>query len=153
MEKTGRENGQTASEGGENDMRPPLQMSFKHGVAASSVILTYILWAFILIMIKNQGRHNCASAFPDNAFPPLLLTLLLTVIVFFLTLKKRKRPFLSAAVLVVYTFVFLAFFLTISIVAMCVCSDPAAITKTYLATTMMFAGDIAIEGAMFNGLV
>ncbi len=52
-----------------------------------------------------------------------------------------------------YSSFLLAFVLYVSVAAMCWCSDPETITKTYVAFSLIFMGDIAIKGAMFNGLV
>jgi len=104
-------------------------------------------------MIKSQGQHNCGWAFPAGSFPYLIVVFVLTFIVFFSTLEGRKHIALSFSLILLYVFLFLAFFLTISIVALCWCSDPETVTKTYIVTSMVFMGDIAIKGSMFNGLV
>ncbi len=140
-------------EGGQQETEAPLKTPVRKMISASALILTYILWAFILIMIKNQSMHNCGWAFPAASFPYLIIIFLLTFIVFFSTRMKRKHARLIFALLMVYTSLLLTFFLYISVMGMCQCSDPETVAKTYIAVSMVFMGDIAIKGAMFNGLM
>jgi len=122
-------------------------------IACSAIILSYILWAFVLIMIKSQGHHNCDWAFPAGAFFFVLTILILNFVVFFSTRGNKKHSEIWFTFLIMYSSFLLAFVLYISVAAMCWCSDPEAVTKTYVAFSLIFMGDTAIKGAMFNGLV
>lgn|GEM_PF-2124784 len=154
MKEIERGNGQNlVGESKGSSVQTALKMTLRDWICVGSIILSYILWAFVLVMVKSQGSYNCGSAFPASAIPLTFIVILLTFVVFFTSMGKRRHKFLSLIFLIFYSFLFITFILSVSVVAMCYCSDPATITKTYIVVSLIFAGDIAVKGAMFNGLM
>jgi len=129
------------------------KMTFRDWIGLGSIILSYILWVSVLVMIKRQSDHNCDWAFPGGAIPLTFIIVILAFVVFFSSMKKRRHEFLSLTFLILYLFLFIPFILYISVAGMCWCTDPETITKTYIVFSLIFAGDIGIKGAMFNGLM
>ncbi|NPA74920.1 MAG: hypothetical protein GXO25_02415 [Euryarchaeota archaeon] len=112
-----------------------------------------ILWLYLLAEIKRMPLPvNCDGAWPDNLPLIVFISFLLTVPLLYVRGKidKMESPVMTVLLLLDFTVLGL-FILNTGVMALCECSKPSIITRSYQIAAFFYIFDSAVKSYILFG--